>query len=132
MPDEVGVGADLFRAAARVLVAVAAGKPDHSDTNSSVGLHLDLVVLGHRVGQQPVAHQPCPRLASSRDLASTSISMARPDMHRAGLGEAQGVQRVLHRLALRIEQAGAGHDADVDPVRHSSPCGAPGARGSGR
>ena len=33
MPDEVGLGATLFRAAAGVLIAVAAGKPDHSDAH---------------------------------------------------------------------------------------------------
>src|SRR5437773_12144033 len=37
--------------------------------------------------------------------------------HPGDVAEAQGVQRVLHRLALGVEQGGAGHHAHLDAER---------------
>src|SRR5207245_792539 len=39
------------------------------------------------------------------------------DAHPRHVAEAQGVQGVLHRLALGVEQRGARHHPDLDPVR---------------
>ena len=41
------------------------------------------------------------------------------DPHLRPVGEAKGAERMLDGLALRVEQAGTGHDAHVDPVGHS-------------
>ena len=40
------------------------------------------------------------------------------DAHVAGALEAEHGERVLHGLSLGVEQPGAGHDTDVNAVRH--------------
>ena len=47
-----------------------------------------------------------------------AVHAADPD--GGGVAEAEGAEGVLHRLALRIQQAGPRHDSNVYPVAHRS------------
>src|SRR5438270_815674 len=81
----------------------------------------DVVVLGDRVGEQAVAHGAGARqrfvARRRRDLEDQVLAHA----HLGDLAEPQGVQGVLHGLALRVEQGGPRHDPHLDSER-AHPC----------
>ena len=62
MPDEVGLGAACSAPRRGVRHRSCCRETGPQRRAPSVGLHLDLVVLGDRIGEQPVAHQARPRL----------------------------------------------------------------------
>src|SRR5262249_32193454 len=73
---------------------------------------LDAEILDHAVGQELLAHAG----DALRGLGAVEVAQAEldvlPDPHLAHLREAESVQRLLHRLALGIEDAasrGDGH-----------------------
>src|SRR3989449_4423345 len=92
-------------------------RPPRRVSSGGPSVHGDVVVLGHRVREQPVAHRPRPgeRFVARRRLHFEHQMFAHA--HPGDVAEAQGVQGVLHRLALGVEQGGAGHHAHLDADR---------------
>src|SRR5205823_6594337 len=86
-------------------------------SSSGPSLHGQVVVLGDRVREQPITHRPRAhqRFIARRRLHLEHQMLAHP--HPGDLAEAQGVQSVLHRLALRVEQGGPRHHAHLDLER---------------
>src|SRR6266699_1915832 len=96
----------------------------------------EVVVFGDRVREEALAHRPRPlqRLVARRRLHLEHQVFAHP--HAGDLAEPEGVQGVLDRLALRVEQRGPRHDAHFHPERAHpwlppSRSRAPMARGGG-
>src|SRR5207247_4142994 len=77
----------------------------------------EVVALGDRVREQPVAHRARPRQGAVAARGAHPEDEVLADAHPRYVAEAQGVQGVLHGLALGGEQRGARHHPDLDPVR---------------
>src|SRR6476661_3648744 len=77
---------------------------------------LDLEVLGHRVGEELLAHL-AGGAAGALGVAGARLEHdVAADAHVRDVAEAERVQRAGHRLALRVEDALAGNDADLDAI----------------
>ena len=131
VPDGDRLRAEVLERKAGVPVVVRAGERHDGDPGTRLGhavLRSDLEALDQGIGQELGAH-PLDLRACGRHIAVLDLQLDEATDARTCHCESEGRKRRLHRLALRVEDAGL--RADENRELHSTTAGSSRYRSKG-